>query len=137
MQEKLEVAMALLQQDDDYLLQLRKEQKDKGAANMIGMFGGIIESDEAPLAAVCREVGEETNLRPRPSNFEELGLVKVVSDRDSKQIKVHAHVFKLIITAGVQVEALDGQLVRMSREDSLLTSEKMTPATWTAFERLL
>lgn len=91
---QLEIVIAVLQQGEHYLLQLRNGGPQIGAAGLLGFFGGKLEPPETPLAAICRELCEETNLRPEAHQMRALGHVKVISDHRLEPVAVHAHVFQ-------------------------------------------
>ncbi|MBD2439079.1 NUDIX hydrolase [Nostoc sp. FACHB-110] len=57
--QPVEVAIAILYQDNKYLMQLRDNIPTIAAAGCWGLFGGHIEPGETPKIAVKREVQEE------------------------------------------------------------------------------
>jgi len=57
--QPVEVAIAILYQDNKYLMQLRDNIPTIAAAGCWGLFGGHIEPGETPEIAVKREVMEE------------------------------------------------------------------------------
>jgi 8-oxo-dGTP pyrophosphatase MutT (NUDIX family) len=50
-------------------MQLRDDRPDVMAAGQWGLFGGWLESNESPHAAVLREVNEELNCKLEPSKL--------------------------------------------------------------------
>ncbi|MBE9057563.1 NUDIX hydrolase [Sphaerospermopsis sp. LEGE 08334] len=54
-----QVAIAILYQDNKYLMQLRDNIPTIAAAGCWGLFGGHLEADETPEIALVREVKEE------------------------------------------------------------------------------
>ena len=79
--QKLEIVLGLIEQGDEYILQLR-DMNDPNAitAGLIGCFGGKQQPDETPRAAVARELSEETSLTARPDEWQLLGKVEVSSE---------------------------------------------------------
>lgn len=134
----LDVSIAFIKQNDTYILQRRSVEPEKGAAGLIGAFGGKIEADESPIEAVCRELGEETSLRPSPEDFEYVGAVEVITDRDLAEIHVKAYVFRLVISTEQAVEAQEGEIVTLTHQDALERYHpELTPATRAAFEQMI
>lgn len=134
---EIEVSIGFIQQNDTYLLQRRVGDRSKGASGLIGAFGGQVEQQESPLEAVCRELREETSLSPSTEDFKYLGDVEVISDRDHNPVKIMAHAFSLVVDPKTSVKALEGEIVRYSREEAGQESEGLTPATRAAFEKFL
>lgn len=58
----IEVAIVFILKEGRYLLQLRGNDPYKGAAGLIGGFGGKIEPGETAIQAAKRELEEETTL---------------------------------------------------------------------------
>ncbi len=134
---QLKIALAVLQQGDKYLLQRRGDNPQKGGAGLIGCFGGKIEPDENPADAVCREVAEETDLKLEPSNGEYLGEVDVTSDHNLQKVVVNAQVYKFEINSKTQVQASEGELVRLTRTQALKQLDDMTTGTAAIFRQLI
>ena len=57
------VAALIVLEDDRYLLQLRDQKAGIFFPGHWGLFGGAVDEDEKPLAALCRELEEELNLK--------------------------------------------------------------------------
>ena len=133
----MDVSIGFIQQGDTYILQLRSGDPKKGASGLIGAFGGKIEGGESPLEAVCRELGEETSLKPSTEDFKYLGDVDVTADRDHKPVQIMARVFRLIIPIDEAITAREGDLVRMTETQALESKESLTPAPRAAFEQLI
>ena len=141
---EINVAMAMIVQADEYLLQLRTKKTENGAIGKTGCFGGQIEDeDDDSYAAVSREIEEETQIGSNPElvtpadNFRRLGMVHVQSDRDGQPALINAEVFELLLEYGIPVKALKGELVRMRLDDVSKARAKgeLTPATATAFTK--
>ena len=64
-----QVAIAILSQNGQYLLQLRDPIPTIVFPGQWGLFGGHIEPDETPEIAVQRELIEEIGYRPTPLAF--------------------------------------------------------------------
>jgi 8-oxo-dGTP pyrophosphatase MutT (NUDIX family) len=133
---KLTIVMGVIQQGEHYLLQLRNGEAKIGAAGLIGFFGGKIEPDEDPAKAICRELGEETNLSPKTHEVRLLGNVKVTSDHKLEPVEVYAHIFHIPIDPNIIVEALEGELVKLGLAEALEKLHLMTPGTRAYFEEL-
>lgn len=131
------VAMAFLRCGNRFFFQRRSDDPRKGAAGMIGCFGGKIAAGEGALGAVVREVAEETTLALDPSAFHYLGTVEVTSDHNLEPVRVKAEVFLAGLRARDGFEALDGALVSLARADIERHLPEMTPATRAACQRFL
>lgn len=62
--QKVEVAIAILHQDNQFLMQLRDDFPNIIYPGHWGFFGGHIEPGESPDEAVCRELMEEIGYAP-------------------------------------------------------------------------
>ena len=129
------VAMAFLRFGDRFFFQRRSDDPRKGAAGMIGCFGGKIAAGEGALGAVVREVAEETTLALDPSAFHYLGTVEVTSDHNLEPVRVEAEVFLAELGTRDGFEAVDGALVSLGRVDIERHLPEMTPATRAACQR--
>jgi len=130
----LYVAIVFLAKDGTYLLQLRDADPRKGAAGLIGGFGGKIESGETALAAAHRELQEETSLRIDAERLKEMGMVTAVSDYKRKPVEVHITAFLLPLHSGETVTATEGSIVELSRAEALAQATTLTPGTHACFE---
>lgn len=133
----MDVSIGLIEKGDAYVLQLRPNVATIGAAGLIGAFGGRIEPGESPIEAVCRELSEETSLKPSTEDFSHLGNVQVIADRGGKPLQVKAEVFRIAIGPEEQVIAFDGEVVCMTRAEADENAHRLTPATKAAFEQFL
>lgn len=133
----MEVSIGFIKQGDAYLLQLRPNVPTIGAAGLIGAFGGRIEPGESPVEAVCRELREETSLKPSTEDFSYLGTVTVTAYRQQQPLQVTANVFRIAIAPTEKVTATDGEVVRMTRRQADERIDHLTPATKAAFEQFL
>jgi 8-oxo-dGTP pyrophosphatase MutT (NUDIX family) len=131
---EIKAAITFIEQGPQYLLQLRDGDPRKGAAGLIGAFGGKIEPGETEIRAAQRELGEETSLTASIADLEYRGEVTVISDRDLLPARITATVFRLIILESIKVVAYDGQLVRMTAKEILTQPHRMTPATLAAYK---
>lgn len=134
---KLAVAIGLIQQEEKYFLQFRDGDPKIGAAGLIGCFGGKIDSGEEPIDAICRELSEETSLRPQMHEVKLIGTVNVTSDHQLELVEVTAHVFHVPIEASIVIKTNEGGLVEITYTEAMESLEKMTPATRAVFEELL
>ena len=134
---QLNISLCVLQQGDEYLLQLRGDNPVIGGAGLIGSYGGKIEPNEDPAAAVCRELAEETTLQVKPAQLKHLGEVKVVSDHKLEEVSIVAQVYFYKIPAKESVKSREGELVRLQVEDIKHHLGAMTTGTRASFEQLL
>ena len=134
---QLQVSLGLIQKGEEYFLQLRGNDPAIGAAGLIGTFGGKIEADEQPDEAVSREIGEETSLSTKPSDFTFVRDVTVVSDYQNEKTEIVASVFRLTLSDDTSVIAKEGELVVMTKEAALRDRHRLTPATRVVFEELI
>lgn len=133
----MEVSIGFIKKGETYLLQLRPDVPTIGAAGLIGAFGGRIEPGESPVEAVCRELREETSLKPSTEDFSYLGTVNVTAYKQQQPLQVSANVFCIGIAAAENVTATDGEVVSMTREQADENIDRLTPATRAAFEQFL
>ena len=135
--ERMEVSIGFIEQGETYLLQLRPNVSTIGAAGLIGAFGGRIEPGESPVEAVCRELSEETSLKPSTEDFSYLGTVVVTAYRQQQPLHITANVYRIITDPTEKVTAFDGEVVRMTRQQVDERADQLTPATRAAFEQFL
>ena len=131
----IEYVLAALQiaGTDSYVFQRRTKDAPTGAG-LLNLWGGTVEMNEDPDAAIRREVGEETSLNP-----EELGLRLVatregtsLSNPDDKRLRrgylyagtVASAEFKVYEGAGSEVLSLSDVA---SRDDVTLTTRALLP----------
>jgi 8-oxo-dGTP pyrophosphatase MutT (NUDIX family) len=133
----MEVSIGFIKQGETYLLQLRPDLPTIGAAGLIGAFGGRIEPGESPVEAVCRELREETSLKPSTEDFSYLGTVNVTAYKQQQPLQVSAKVFRIGIAPTENVTATDGEVVSMTRAQADENIDRLTPATRAAFEQFL
>jgi 8-oxo-dGTP pyrophosphatase MutT (NUDIX family) len=134
--KQMHVVMALIKQDDEYLLQHRTGPAAIGAAGLIGCFGGKIEESEKTEAALLREISEETTLSPKIEDLEYFDSVNVESDWQGQPIKVKADVFSIAIDASAKIDAKEGQMVKMSLQEAKSRLDDLTPATRELFKSI-
>ena len=134
---KVEIVLGLLEQDSTYLLQHRLGHERIGAAGRIGCFGGKVEEGELPRSAVSREISEETTLESKPEAWELLGEVNVESDHQLEPVKVHATIFRHVLSPKTKLEAKEGKLVRIQVQDIPSRINEFTPATRALFEEII
>ncbi|TAE54049.1 MAG: NUDIX domain-containing protein [Nostocales cyanobacterium] len=90
--QKLEVAVVILYQKNQYLMQLRDNIPNIVAAGCWGLFGGHLEANETPEIALIREVKEEIDYDI--TKFEKFGIYS-----DEKIIR---HVFSAPLLVGLE-----------------------------------
>jgi 8-oxo-dGTP diphosphatase len=110
----IEVALAMLQREGRWLIQLRDENPTIVAPGCWGLFGGHLEAGETPEQALRRELLEEISWKPPDL---ELVMVHPLHRRT-------AHVFRGELSVPLeQLQLLEGQdLDLVSPEELLLGS---------------
>jgi 8-oxo-dGTP pyrophosphatase MutT (NUDIX family) len=134
---RLNIAIGIIQKDEKYLLQLRNGEAKIGGAGLIGCFGGKIDDGEDPLVTFCREIFEETTLKPKPQEVKKLGVVKVKSDHNLEPVEVTGHVFHWHFRDSEIPKITEGELVMMTHEEALASLDSFTTGTRAAFEELV
>ncbi len=135
--QKILVAMAVIKQGDLYHLQLRNHKTSSGVSNMIGCFGGRIEEDETPLSAVCREVSEETSLKPKTEDFTFRGEVNVKSEYHGDLVVMNGFIYSLEIHSEDKIVSKEGELVSLNITEAAECITNMTPGTRAAFKQYI
>jgi 8-oxo-dGTP pyrophosphatase MutT (NUDIX family) len=105
------VALAMLQRDGRWLMQLRDDIPGIVAPGCWGLFGGHLDPGETPEQAVRRELLEEINWQPHAL---QLAMVHHIPRRT-------AHVFRADLSVSLdQLQLLEGQdMALVSAEDLL------------------
>ena len=134
---QLDVSICVIRQGEQYLLQKRGDDPRIGAAGLIGAFGGKIEPNETPIAAACRELGEETTLTPTPDNLVELGRFAVISDHRLEAVTVNTFAFLFEVDMAITVAASEGEITSFTLSEAMANLGAMTPATRTCFETII
>jgi 8-oxo-dGTP diphosphatase len=107
----VEVALAMLQRDGRWLMQLRDEIPTIVAPGCWGLFGGHLDPGETPEQAVRRELLEEISWQPS-----ELQLVMVHHIQ-----RRTAHVFRAQLSVPLeQLQLLEGQDMALVSDEELL-----------------
>ena len=107
----VEVALAMLQREGRWLMQLRDEIPSIVAPGCWGLFGGHLEAGETPEQAVRRELMEEINWQPP---VVDLVMVHHIHRRT-------AHVFRGALSVPLeQLQLLEGQDMALVSPDELL-----------------
>jgi 8-oxo-dGTP diphosphatase len=107
----VEVALAMLQRDGRWLIQLRDEIPTIVAPGCWGLFGGHLEPDETPEQALRRELLEEISWQPPDL---ELVMVHPIHRRT-------AHVFRGELSVPLeQLQLLEGQDLDLVSPEELL-----------------
>lgn len=134
---RIAVAIVFITKGGKYYLQLRGSDPYKGAAGLIGGFGGKIEPGETAVQAAKRELEEETSLRISPQRLRELGDVTVVSDYQLKPTEVHLTAFLLQLKPGETFAATEGAIVELTKAEAIARSEAITPGTLACFKKVV
>jgi 8-oxo-dGTP pyrophosphatase MutT (NUDIX family) len=133
----IKVAIVLILKDGKYFLQLRGDDPYKGAAGLIGGFGGKIEPNETAVQAAKRELEEETTLRISSKRLRNLGSVTVVSDYQLKSTEVHLTAFLLQLESSETFAATEGSVVKLTKAEAIVQGETMTPGTLACFKKIV
>jgi 8-oxo-dGTP diphosphatase len=105
------VALAMLQRDGRWLMQLRDDIPGIVAPGCWGLFGGHLDPGESPEQAVRRELLEEINWQPHTL---QLAMVHHIPRRT-------AHVFRAELTVPLeQLQLLEGQDMALVSAEALL-----------------
>jgi 8-oxo-dGTP diphosphatase len=107
----VEVALAMLQQEGRWLMQLRDEIPTIVAPGCWGLFGGHLDPGETPEQALRRELLEEISWQPQAV---ELVMVHHIHRRT-------AHVFRAELSVSMeQLRLLEGQDMGLVSPEELL-----------------
>ena len=134
---QMSIALAVLKQGDNYLLQRRGQIPKIGGSGLIGLFGGKIESGETALEAVCRELPEETNLTVKAEEVKHIGEVDVTSDHNLEKVVINAQIFEVNIDSEQKVAAKEGELVTLTKDQAFEQLSSMTTGTAACFRQLI
>jgi len=108
----VEVALAMLQRDGHWLMQLRDEAPNIVAPGCWGLFGGHLDPGETPEQALRRELLEEISWQPPEV---ELVMVHHIHRRT-------AHVYQGELSAPLeQLQLLEGQDMALVSSGELLS----------------
>lgn len=134
--KQLKVAAVIITQGDNYFMQHRIGDPGIGAAGRIGFFGGKIENETAERAA-CREIAEETTLvLPNTAPLKVLCEVVVASDYKNKPVTVNMTFFGFELPRNETMQAKEGQMVTMTKQEAMAQLNRLTPATRAYFEKI-
>ena len=107
----VEVALAMLQRDGRWLMQLRDELPSIVAPGCWGLFGGHLDPGETPEQGLRRELLEEISWQPPALD---LVMVHHIHRRT-------AHVFRAeLLVPPQQLQLLEGQDMALVSEEELL-----------------
>lgn len=115
---RIQVAIAILHQDDRYLLQLRDNKPEIVYPAYWGLFGGHVEPGEHPDDAVGRELLEEIG-------YEAIELQKFGCYADDKVIR---HIYQASLTVGLdQLQLNEGWDMGLATVTEIQAGEKFSP----------
>ncbi len=133
----MKIAVVFIQRGEKYFLQLRDNDPVKGAAGLIGSFGGKVEPGETAIRAAQRELEEETSLRIESHRLRKLGITKVISDYRLKPVEVHITAFLLQLQPDEIMTAREGSVKVLTRSEAVAKSGELTPGTLACFKELI
>lgn len=87
MSEAIRVANVLLQNDKQQILLLRRSAKLLDAGKW-GLAGGLIDANETPLSAACRELAEETGIQEGDIILGAMSRFMVLTNRENIEINM-------------------------------------------------
>lgn len=134
---RIAVAIVFITKGGKYYLQLRGNDPYKGAAGLIGGFGGKIEPGETARQAAKRELEEETTLRIAPGRLKELGEATVSSDYRLKPTEVYVTAFLLQLESSETFAATEGSIVVLTKAEAIARGETLTPGTLACFKKVV
>lgn len=134
---RIAVAIVFIAREGKYYLQLRGSDPYKGAAGLIGGFGGKIEPGETAVQAAKRELEEETSLRISPQRLKELGDATVISDYQLQPTEVHLTAFLLRLKSSETFVATEGSIVELTKAEAIAKGEAITPGTLACFKKVV
>jgi 8-oxo-dGTP pyrophosphatase MutT (NUDIX family) len=145
--KRIKIAIVALKRHDDYIMHLRQGDTSRGAIDLIGFFGGMVDEGEPAIEAAARELGEETNINLPTSKLKSLGKVTVESDFDHQPVSVAASVFEAKLPKNTEVsfkhegelDEVEDEIVIANRAEinEFIKANKLTPATRAAFKELI
>jgi 8-oxo-dGTP pyrophosphatase MutT (NUDIX family) len=134
--KQLNVAAVVITQGASYIMQHRTGDPGIGAAGRIGFFGGKIENETAEMAA-RREIAEETTLvLPDNQPLEWLYEVVVASDYKNEPISINMTFFGFELPSFETIQAKEGRMVVMTKQEAVAQPGRLTPATRAYFEKI-
>lgn len=115
-------AAFLVTQDGRYLMQLRDQVAGIWFPGHWGLFGGAVDDDETPLAAMHRELAEELGLTGRAITY----FSQVIFDLGDPEAGFRRRYFYEVPIEAREVDGLvlkEGQAMRLFRAEELLASD--------------
>ena len=114
----VEVALAVLEREGHWLLQLRDDIEGIAHPGKWGLFGGHLDPGETPERALRRELEEEIGWRAGELNFR-------LDDRDAHRI---LHVFHGLLTVPLdQLRLQEGQDMVLATPGELVSGRVWSP----------
>lgn len=133
----MKIAVVFIQRGNVYFLQRRDKNPAKGAAGLIGSFGGKIEANETAVMAAKRELEEETSLIIEQQRLKKLGTTTVISDYQLRPVRVHITAFLLQLQSYETVVAREGAVEVLTKAEAIAKSGELTPGTLACFKELI
>lgn len=119
-----------------FYFQRRSNDAARGAAGLLGTFGGKVEPGEADRDAAVRELAEETDLEVRPQEVHYLGEYEVASDHRLRAVRVHIVAFEVRLPENSDgLRAREGELVVLGGTEVASHLEEMSPGTREGWQR--
>lgn len=120
---KLDIALAIIQNDDLLLFQRRNKEPYR---NLLGLLGGKKEKGESLAHALKREIFEESGLKV--INSKQLGIV-CEKHHDNARI-YNLHIFHVNYSGTIKQNKKEGEVIWISVEKFKSFKEDFIPSDW-------
>lgn len=126
----LDVVIAIIKDEQErFLFQLRKRKPYQG---YLGLVGGKVEKNETQIAALSREVAEETGLTISQSQMLGTVIETLVTNKDTT--KVSLHVFSVRAKGALRASELEGDVFWTDTETFFREKQNYIPTDWLIVE---